>query len=158
MISIPESILFCSSFGGDGESMVFFKSRPLLLNSALSATNWRSGEPSRQSLAKCIFSDSLSPMLLKNTRNSPVQFQTKCARKVRALYIFTISITYKNRKYCDESMTYVLPRHILFRLGCDRKLLIIFSEALGKVSPKIRRLRRLWREGFPERQLVEVSG
>ena len=40
----------------------------------------------------------------------------------------------------------------VYILEGNRKLLIIFSEALGKVSPKIRRLRRLWREGFPERQ------
>ena len=32
----------------------------------------------------------------------------------------------------------------------NRKLPILFSEALGKVSPKIRRLRRLPCEGSPE--------
>ena len=45
----------------------------------------------------------------------------------------------------------------MLHLEENRKLHIIFSEALGKVSPKIRRLRGLWREGSPERQLVALS-
>ena len=57
-----------------------------------------------------------------------------------------------------KSTTSISPARIMLHLGENRKLPIIFSEALGKVSPKIRRLRRLWREGFPERQLVAVSG
>ena len=57
-----------------------------------------------------------------------------------------------------KSTTSISPSHFLLLLEENRKLHIIFSEALGKVSPKIRRLRRLWREGFPERQLVAVSG
>ena len=59
---------------------------------------------------------------------------------------------YQNISIYDKSSTHNLPERPLFRLEQNRKLHIIFSEALGKVSPKIRRLRRLWREGFPERQ------
>ena len=140
---------------GDGESMVFFRSRPLLLNSALSATNWRSGEPSRQSLAKCIFSDSLSPMLLKNTIDSPVLFQTKQNAPGRNVCwtLITIIFIFRNWYYLCKSTTSISPSRILWFLGNRTgKFLSFYSEALGKVSPKIRRLRRLWREGFPERQ------
>ena len=138
----------------NGESLAVFRSRPFLLNSALSATNWRSGEPSRQSLAKCIFSDSLSPMLLKTARDSPVLFQTKQNSPGRNVCwtLITIIFVFRNCYYLCKSTTSISPARIMLHLGENRKLPIIFSEALGKVSPKIRRLRRLWREGFPERQ------
>ena len=93
-------------------------------------------------------------MLLKNTRDSPVQFQTKqnAPGKNVCRTLFTIITTLETDiTWSKVQHRYFLTR-ILFHLEFNRKLHIIFSEALGKVSPKIRRLRRLWREGFPERQ------
>ena len=124
---------------GDGESLVFFRSRPLLLNSALSATNWRSGKPSRQSLAKCIFSDSLSPMLLKNTRDSPVQLQTKqnAPGKYVGWTLIAIVFCFRNWYYLCKSTNSISPLRILWLWEIEQENFYHFlPEALGKVSPK----------------------
>ena len=160
MISIPESILFCSSFGGDGESMVFFKSRPLLLNSALSATNWRSGEPSRQSLAKCIFSDSLSPMLLKNTRDSPVSFQKKQSTPERNVCwtLITIITIWETDIPCVKVQHLSLPHVLCYIWERTGNFLSFFQKHWGKWVRRSDAYGDFGAKAFLSVNLVAVSG